>query len=168
MMEWKNVLLSIFRPESLSQTTLSFSLLYMWNAKHFFHPALNAYRMDGFDLSLLIISPRFCLVQQKKNPCAFINVAVSFSFSLIAIWCWCFCRILFTLHLCVPMHCFYITKDTLFSRFLTADCLFVCTFSIYFDWTRIEWKRKLEKGNQYTHEMCIEKFKKNHEKILRN
>lgn len=27
------------------------------------------------------------------------------------------------------MQCFYITKDTLFSHFLTADCLFVCTFS---------------------------------------
>lgn len=31
------------------------------------------------------------------------------------------------LSLPVPLQCFYVTKDTLFSRFLTADCLSVCT-----------------------------------------
>ena len=86
-------------------TTPPHSLASM-NAKHFFlsislthslsslTSALNAYRMDGFDLSLLIISPRFCWNQQKKNvaekdkKCRPMLLALCSS-QAIAIWCWC-------------------------------------------------------------------------------
>lgn len=91
-MEWnikKNVLLSISRPSKFStflsvhkwilflptlpnsftclneRKTFSFCLISLLLLS--LTSALNAYRMDGFDLSLLIISPRFCWNQQKKN-----------------------------------------------------------------------------------------------------
>lgn len=67
---WKNVLLSISRPGKSLPNYPQLSLSSTCGTQSKFFPqlvsALNAYRMDGFDLSLLIISPRFCLVQQKK------------------------------------------------------------------------------------------------------
>lgn len=51
-----------------ASSTYPHSLASMNAKKTFFFilaSTLNAYRMDGFDLSLLIISPRFCIAQQK-------------------------------------------------------------------------------------------------------
>jgi hypothetical protein len=79
MMEWKTFCCPFHAPENLPNYPQLFSFSATCGTQSIFPQlasALNAYRMDGFDLSLLIISPRFCLVQQKKNenPCAFINV----------------------------------------------------------------------------------------------
>lgn len=76
MMEWKTFNVH-FTPQKISPKTTLSSVVTL-SLAHFrktFFPllasALNAYRMDGFDLSLLIISPRFCLAQLKKKSCAF-------------------------------------------------------------------------------------------------
>lgn len=106
----KNVLLSISRPGKSSTFSIyyrTFGLLHplhslaSMNAKHFFFlltyssltsAALNAYRMDGFDLSLLIISPRFCWNQQKKRErfcCGGTKKMSSNAFSIMLIACDC-------------------------------------------------------------------------------
>ena len=159
----KNVLLSISRPGKSSTFSISshFGLLYtpyihspQWTQNIFFltysslTSALNAYRMDGFDLSLLIISPRFCWNQQKKNE----NLLRSrkkmssnaFSIMFIACDCHlmlvCFCHFLlqfdvifcfplfWTRHIKVLITYKCITKDTLFSLF---DCMLVHSCSIH-------------------------------------
>lgn len=154
----KNVQRPFHAPKNLSQN-------YPQQRSHFrktFFPllasALNAYRMDGFDLSLLIISPRFCLAQLKKNPVLLASMLLTD----------CHLMLVF-LSLPVPLQCFYVTKDTLFSRFLTADCLFVCTIS-HLLWLNVdEERRKQEKGNQCTCEMCIalKVHDKTHKKTFR-
>jgi hypothetical protein len=88
MMEWKTFCCPFHAPENLPNYPQLFSFSATCGTQSIFPQlasALNAYRMDGFDLSLLIISPRFCLVQQKKkwkSLCFYKRGTVSLSHSL--------------------------------------------------------------------------------------
>lgn len=122
-----------FTPQKISPKTTLSSVVTL-SLAHFrktFFPllasALNAYRMDGFDLSLLIISPRFCLAQLKKNPVLLTSMLLTD----------CHLMLVF-LSLPVPLQCFYVTKDTLFLAFWLLIVYSCALFSIYFDWTWIE------------------------------
>lgn len=129
-----------FTPRKIAPKLPSAFLIYMGNAKHFSPTGFCFERLsDGWFWFIVANYLTSFLSRSAEKSCTFIKRG---RVSLFLILTDCHLMLVFLSHpvqlLCVPVQCFYITKDTLFSRFLTADCLFVCTFSIYFDWTRID------------------------------